>query len=84
MLERYRAINPFLQLRREMDRLLEEFGSGSPWERHGRRGFPAVNIWDEGERLCVEAEVPGVRQKDLEIYALGNELTIKGVRPAVA
>lgn len=85
MLERYRSTNPFFQLRREMDRVFEEFGSGSPWSYGGRRDpFPALNVWDEGERLCAEAEVPGVRKEDLEIYALGSELTIKGARPTIS
>lgn len=85
MLERFRSTNPFLELRREMDRVFEEFGSESPWSHGGRRShFPALNIWDEGERLLAEAEVPGVRHEDLEIYALGNELTIKGRRPAIS
>lgn len=84
MLGRYRSTSPYLELRREMDRLFDEFGFGSSWLSSRRRDhFPALNIWDEGERFCAEAEVPGVRKEDLEIYTLGNELTIKGVRQAL-
>lgn len=82
MLDRNRSANPFVALRREMDRLFEEYGSGLTGWRERRDHFPALNIWDEGERLCAETEVPGVAPKDLEIYALGNELTIKGKRSA--
>jgi HSP20 family protein len=75
-------MNPFNELRREMDRLLDGFGLGAarPALRY-RAAYPALNVWNEGEALCVEAEVPGIRKEDLEIFAVGNELTIKGRRP---
>jgi HSP20 family protein len=84
-LERYRFPGPLQQFRNELDRLFGEFGLGRfrP-ARMGSDVFPAVNVWDEGERYCVEAEVPGVTKEALEIYALGNELTIKGKRPQPA
>jgi len=82
MLAAYRfPFAPFAELRREMDHLFEEFGL------RGARGpfpvgaFPALNVWDAGEALCVEAEVPGVRQRGLEIFVVGNELMLKGRRP---
>jgi len=69
------------ELRREMDQLLEQFGLGADRFAFRRFGaFPALNVWDEGEALCVEAEVPGLRQENLDILARGNELTIKGRR----
>jgi len=70
----------FNELRREMDRLLESFGTGPEARPFGRGPAMAMNIWDEGEALCVEAEVPGISKDDLEILAVGNELTIKGRR----
>jgi|YNPNPStandDraft_1061719.scaffolds.fasta_scaffold151672_1 HSP20 family protein len=81
MLSRYSfPLAPLNELRREMDRLLDEFGLGSwrmPWDT---APYPALNIWDDGDAFCVEAELPGVRQEDIEVYAVGNELTIKGRR----
>jgi len=71
--------NPFNQLRREMDELFGSFVRGGAF---GATGAPAVNVLDVGDALAVEAEVPGVRMEDLEIFAVGNELTIKGRRPA--
>ncbi len=75
------ALSPFSELRREMDRLFEEFGTGrvrSPFMPTA--AFPLLNVWDAGDALEVEAELPGVKQDDLEVYAMGNELTIKGRR----
>jgi HSP20 family protein len=75
-------MTPFNELRREMDRLFDTVGLGltrSPFRY--RAGYPALNVWNETSALCVEAEVPGVKKEDLEIFAVGNELTIKGRRP---
>jgi HSP20 family protein len=42
--------------------------------------FPPVNIWEDGERVVLEAELPGVRMADLEISATAEELRLKGGR----
>src|SRR3972149_6728649 len=76
-------VNPFRQLRREMDRLptgffpttFDEFLPGFV------RGQPAVNIWDQGEELMVEMEVPGVKSNQIDISVTGAELTVKVERP---
>jgi HSP20 family protein len=76
--------NRFEQLRQEMENIFEDINGGGLANTIARRAsvYPMLNIWDEGERLGVEAEIPGVRSEDLEIFAVGNELTIKGSRPA--
>lgn len=70
------------ELRRELDRLFDNF---VPGELFGTRptAFPALNAWEDGERLMIEAEVPGLKLDDLEITVKGNELMLKGTRPAV-
>lgn len=57
---------------------LEPFGRGAVVSTPA---FPAVNLWDDGESLHVEAEVPGMKMENLELLVVGNELTIKGHRP---
>jgi HSP20 family protein len=39
---------------------------------------PPVDIEETDEAYIVEAEVPGVKKKDLNIEIMGNELTISG------
>jgi len=74
--------NRFDELRREMDRVLDNFGTGRTRWPHARATvFPAMNVWDAGDTVCVEAEIPGVSKDDLEIFAVGKELTVKGMRP---
>ncbi len=71
------------QLRQEMDRLLSSFvgnfaDGGRPWVD---RGQPSINLWETGDAVVVEAELPGVQQEQIEISVVGNELTLKVERP---
>lgn len=85
LLRRLNGLDPLLALRGEMDRLFQEFTDEVPLERlTGGRGFPAMNIWEDAEHLRVEAELPGLKMADLEIFVVGNELTIKGARQGPA
>jgi HSP20 family protein len=75
--------DPFQQLRSEFDRQL-----GGVWDNlasvaprfAASRVFPGVNVWQEGDNLYAEAEVPGVKSQDIDISVVGNELIIKGQR----
>jgi HSP20 family protein len=84
---RSNELHPISRLRTEMDRLFDGFfGEGSvvdPFPWHQRRAFPALNFWEDEHNLYAEAEVPGLKMEDLEVYVLGNELTISGKRTAV-
>src|SRR5207237_9718960 len=72
---------PFLgttlnRLRNEMDQLFGRFGAleGGPGLA---QAFPPVNVWEDGEKVYAEAELPGMKETDREIYvAEGNQLTI--------
>lgn len=68
---------PYTDLRREVDRLFESFNGEAGYRG---RAFPHVNLWEEGDNLYLEAELPGVSQGDLDISAVGNELTLRGKR----
>jgi HSP20 family protein len=80
---RWQNFNPIFsqvqQLQTEMNRLFDRWGD------NGSRGyaaaFPAVNVWEDADTVFVEAELPGMDAKDLEIHVTGgNQLTIKGER----
>ncbi len=71
--------NQLHQFQDEMNRLFDRWGNGNPLA--GAARFPALNVWEEGEEVWVEAELPGLNLKDLEIYVSGgNQLTVKGER----
>ena len=78
------AAHPLQRLRGEMDRLFsdlaEEAAGWIPFAWAGARTFPACNAWEDDQNFYVEAEVPGMKMDDIQVIALGNELTIKGER----
>ena len=72
---------PLLELGREMDQLINRCADGFDRGLFQRtRGFPAVNVWENDEGFCAEAEIPGVKMEDIEITVSGNEVTVKGHR----
>jgi HSP20 family protein len=40
--------------------------------------LPSLNVWEEGETLKVEVEIPGVKLEDVDVAFNKGELTIKG------
>jgi HSP20 family protein len=40
--------------------------------------FPPLNVWEEGENIRVEAEIPGVKIEEVEVSFDNGELTLKG------
>ncbi len=60
---------------RAFDRLLGESGFVRP-----ERAFPAINLWEDADKLFVEAELPGYKLEDIELTVVGDELTLKGRR----
>ena len=84
----FRRVNtllPVAQLRDEMDRLVNEFfvpEANGPQRRWARTagGFPPLNVWEDGDALYAEAEIPGVKSDDLDISVIAGDLTIRGRR----
>jgi HSP20 family protein len=71
--------NQLQQFQSEMNRLFDRWSDGG--RAGGAATFPPVNVWEEGDAVLVEAELPGLDLKDLEIYVTGgNQLTVKGER----
>jgi HSP20 family protein len=68
------------RLQGEMDRLF------APWVSEPRRlapAFPLVSVWEDQEAFHVEAELPGLRQEDLQVVVTQRDvLTITGERKA--
>lgn len=40
--------------------------------------LPAIDMYEEGDALVVQAELPGLEKEDLEVSVSGNVLTISG------
>ena len=75
--------DPFRELRGLHRRMDEVFGALHPETRHLLRQepqTPAINVFDRGEALVVEAELPGSTEADLDIEATETTLTLRGER----
>ena len=79
-LQRMQPVFPFGDLRREVDRLLDDYAA--PLVSGRARSFPALNVWENEDNLFVEAELPGFTMNDVELTVIGDELSIKGERKA--
>jgi HSP20 family molecular chaperone IbpA len=82
--------DPFMALRREMDRMLDDFFSNSRFGGRSLRPLtggwqgvtPTVDVAETQKELVVTAELPGLDQKDFEVTLAGDLLTIKGEKKA--
>jgi HSP20 family protein len=81
---------PFEALRKEVDRLFEDFGDDS-WRRPFRSlaGFekgwaqkfaatPAADVAETDKAYEITAELPGIDQKNIEVNVASGGITIKG------
>ena len=77
---------PLEELRDEFDRLWSSLAEPrSPQPGASRRpasAVPAVNVSESDAALTVEAELPGFAAADVDIAVSGDELVLKGARPA--
>ena len=74
------CLTPALTLRADMDQLIADvFGTQQdPIPTiGGRRGHPAVDVWEESEDYFVALDIPGVSGRDVKITAIGRDLTIE-------
>ncbi len=73
------AMEDFERARRQMDRLLTVItGAGTSTAVSGV--FPPLLVREEGDKIYVEAEIPGIRAEDLDISVVGKTLTLSGER----
>ena len=73
----------FSAMRDEMDRMFERFEQGWPrWPtlfRHdGEITVPELDVRENTRSITVEAELPGVDEKDVSVTLANGMLTIKG------
>src|SRR5687768_15349648 len=74
--------DPFRELRGLHDEMNRLFSGSAPEHGEFARGAwsPSVDIFEDENRLIVEAELPGMSREDFEITVENNVLTLKGER----
>jgi HSP20 family protein len=76
--------DPILSLRRDMDRLFEDFTTDlgafrSPlWERSLDSFTPRLDMEDRDDKIILTAELPGMSDKDVQVELNKDYLTMKG------
>ncbi len=76
---RWEPVDDLLSLREAMNRLFEESffrarsGLPTPFE-----GAPALDVYETGDAVVVEAALPGVKPDEIDVTITGDVLTIKG------
>jgi HSP20 family protein len=70
------------QLRREMDRVFGEYERGGGF--HSVAAWPRVELQDTGTALVLRAELPGIKDSDLDLTVNEDTLTLKGERKDAA
>jgi HSP20 family protein len=73
----------FGAMRDEMDKMFERFEHGFPrWPALFRQGngvvVPELDVREDTDSIAIEAELPGVAEKDVSVTLANGVLTIKG------
>jgi HSP20 family protein len=90
-MERWRPRHGMIPWRpfRELDELQQRFEDAWRfWPSMRRFPFdngewlPAMDMFEKDDRYVVKAELPGMKEEDVDISLVGNRLTLKGERKA--
>ena len=71
MLVRWNPLNELFKIDRDLHDFFGDFAQGTAWR-------PIVDVYEDPEKVTVEAELPGVDPKNVEITIDKDRLTIKG------
>jgi len=78
-------MDPFTAMRAEMDQVFENFlGKGWPSLPNLMKSsdeslvVPSMDIRENGSEIVIEAELPGMEEKDIDVSLKNGMLTIKG------
>ncbi|MBI3695447.1 MAG: Hsp20/alpha crystallin family protein [Acidobacteria bacterium] len=77
--------NPYREManfEREADRLFNRFLGRMPrwWDEESQATVfePSFNVFEDGDNVVVEAEVPGLKKDDLKLQLSDDRLTLRG------
>ena len=79
--------SPFLALHHEIDRVFDDFRRGAPWAgfgipNGGARFAPLMDVFETDKAIEIDAELPGMTEKDIDVAVVDNVLTVKGEKRA--
>ena len=77
--------DPFYALHDQINRVFDDFTRGFGLSTFGTErnlGWPSVDVREDDKRYCIEAELPGMDEKDVEVTLVNNVLTLRGEKRA--
>ncbi|WP_299410108.1 Hsp20/alpha crystallin family protein [uncultured Roseobacter sp.] len=78
----------FPSFQKEVNRLFDQFRTGFPMPDTGAQAtfaasvFPAIDVVEKKDAVEISAEIPGVKEEDLDASITGDVLTLKGEKSA--
>ena len=80
---RWRPTRDLTGVREDIGRLFDDFLTGWPWPERGRELLegewaPSTDVAETEEDVVVTAELPGVKQEDVDITITNDVLTLIG------
>ena len=83
------SLDPFLDLSREMNRLMDNFfpGAGSligVGTRALTESLPCIDVKEDQDEICISAELPGVSAADVDVRVDGDVISICGEKKSIA
>jgi HSP20 family protein len=76
--ERWDPFSELDDVRRQMDRVFDEFMNRGPLAPRGDAWSPRVDIEETEDAWIVEADVPGAKRDDITVELQGDELAVHG------
>jgi len=70
----FTELSPFSRVRRLQEEMNRLFDGAA----YSHEPFPALNVWSDGEKAELSAEIPGLDPKELQISILGDKVAIEG------
>ena len=65
----------------EWERRFEDL-FGRPWTVEEAGLMPTVDVYEKEDKFVVKAELPGMKEEDIDVSVAGDTLTIKGEKMA--
>ena len=74
------ADSPFETLHREIDRLFDSFNWGLDWFNRRPVAVAGTEVSESDDEIVVKVELPGMDEKDIEVFLEDDMLVIRGER----
>ncbi len=77
---RWDPFRDVVTLQNRLNSLFRDFNEGGDSPLTTASFVPAVDIYEDPQKVVLKLEVPGIEEKDLDVRVENNTLTVKGER----